>query len=119
MIIGRKFALGTKEVTVGQFRRFTKTTDLKMPPFTRKHSPDDEGPMIMVTWYRAAQYCRWLSEQAGLPEDQMCYPPMGDIDEGLQPIRDYLNRTGFRLPNEDDWEVARPAGAATNRALGD
>lgn len=118
MTIGRKYALATKEVTVEQFRRFSEATNLKLPPFTRKHSPEETTPMIMVTWYRAAQYCRWLSEQAGMSEDQMCYPPVDQIDAGLNPYPDYLQRTGFRLPTEAEWEFACRAGASTSRSYG-
>ena len=51
VVIGRKFALGTKEVTVEQFRRFSQATGLKMPPFTpqaqpRRQWPDDYGDMV-------------------------------------------------------------------------
>ncbi len=118
MLIGRKFALATKEVTIEQFRKFAQATGSKMPPYTRRHSPDDNGPIIMINWYRAAQYCRWLSEQAGLGEDQMCYPPIDQIHEGMQPYPDYLERRGFRLPTEAEWEIACRAGSNTSRAFG-
>jgi eukaryotic-like serine/threonine-protein kinase len=31
--------------------------------------------MIGFTWYIAADYCNWLSEQEGLPKNQWCYLP--------------------------------------------
>ena len=31
--------------------------------------------MIGFTWYIAANYCNWLSEQESLPKDQWCYLP--------------------------------------------
>jgi len=27
---------------------------------------------------------RWLSEREGMPEDQMCYPPLAEIKEGIR-----------------------------------
>jgi formylglycine-generating enzyme required for sulfatase activity len=79
--IGRTFALAAKSVTVREFRRFLKDNQLEkwfkaggqVAPLMKKYSPDEEGPIILVDWYRAAAYCNWLSQQEGLPEDQWSY----------------------------------------------
>jgi serine/threonine protein kinase/formylglycine-generating enzyme required for sulfatase activity len=116
--IPRSFAIGNKEVTVEQFKRFLREHSAIHHEYTKNFSPESNGPITAVTWYEAAQYCRWLSEMEGVAEDQMCYPPVAEIKPGMRLRADYLERTGYRLPTQAEWEFACRAGAATSRAFG-
>ncbi len=117
--IGHSFAIASEEVTVGQFREFLRNSPEVKHRYTEKHAPEEDCPQTSVTWYEAAAYCRWLSEQEQIPEDQMCYPPIAEIKEGMTLPSDYLSRTGYRLPTEAEWEFACRAGAETSRYYGE
>ena len=60
-------------------------------------SRSNMDPWIGVTWYGAAAYCNWLSEQEGLPKDQWCYLPneQGHYAEGMSIPADVLAAHGL------------------------
>ena len=122
VVIPRRFAIAAKEVTVEQYQRFVETNPQfgLDPSDLARYSPDGAGPMIGVSWFGAAAYCSWLSEQENLPEDQWCYLPneAGAYDEGMSIPGNVLERTGYRLPTEAEWEFTCRSGAVTSRYFG-
>jgi serine/threonine protein kinase/formylglycine-generating enzyme required for sulfatase activity len=122
--IPRSFAIATKEVTVRQFREFLKVNpdvfhDWRLTETYRPNVDPDDGPVLGVSWFAAAQYCRWLSKLEGISEEQMCYPPIAEIKDGMGLPPSHLNKSGYRLPSEGEWEYACRAGAPTSRPFGD
>ena len=122
--VGRRFAISTKEVTRVQWRMFAKSQDGKVwvadQNKLKSHIGTDDSPMTEMTWYEAAWYCNWLSEQEGIPEDQWCYEPNDkeQYGSGMKAKVRFWELTGYRLPTEAEWEFACRAGASTSRYYG-
>jgi formylglycine-generating enzyme required for sulfatase activity len=114
--IGRSFALAAHEVTVDQFLRFRKDHG-----YSKQYARTPDSPVNVLTWYDAAAYCNWLSEQERIPKEQWCYEPnaKGQYAEGMRAKPGYLDLTGYRLPSEAEWEYACRAGTVTARYYGE
>jgi formylglycine-generating enzyme required for sulfatase activity len=103
-----RFALSAHEVTIAQYRRFKPEAKFRV---RAEPSPgeivDDQLPANMVSFTDALRYCRWLSEREGIREDQMCYPPLDQIVDAAAVLsEERRRRTGYRLPTEQEWELA-------------
>ncbi|MGA2033480.1 MAG: SUMF1/EgtB/PvdO family nonheme iron enzyme, partial [Thermoguttaceae bacterium] len=105
--IGHAFAIAAKAVTVDQYLRFRRVGEMQ------QYAPVGDCPMPDTFWGDAAAYCNWLSKQEGLAEKEWFYGRSSDEE-----YNEGMNRTGYRLPTESEWECACRAGAVTSRYYG-
>ena len=106
--IPRGFAIGMYLVSKAEYQRFRKV----LPPGNELGLPD--SPVRGTTFVDALNYCRWLSEQEGIPESEMAVPSsLDDKNSTIVMPRDFLKRTGYRLPTDWEFEYARRAESAS------
>ena len=121
------FYMDTTEVTVGQFKKFLKSSGYKpKEPINwaklYKYSPNDKHPMIYVTWHDATAYAKWVGKR--LPtEAEWEFATRGGLVGKVFPwgddkavARDYANYDG--IGDRDKWTYCAPVGSFKHNGYG-
>lgn len=91
----------------------------KMPHHTFRHddSPDLECPILGTSFIIAAQFCNEVSDADGIDESQFCFGPATQRD--IKGFPNAMDREGYRLPTDREFEFICRAGVSCRRYSGD
>jgi formylglycine-generating enzyme required for sulfatase activity len=83
----------------------------------------DDDAVFGRNWYDWVEFCRWLTrEWRGDAESWQCYPDAESLEKDGNGNPVYgemlLDRRGFRMPTESEWELGARGGQRTAYAFG-
>ena len=110
--IDRSLLVATTETTVEQYQKFNPG-HVPDRHFCENGQCSPEIPAGGISWYDAISYCNWLSREAGL---EPFFPET--VEAGTKLPKGGIDRGGFRLPTEAEWEYICRAQTETCRPFG-
>ncbi len=116
---GRLIEIADTEITVGQIAAAQRLGFRKVH-FLEEESPGPEYPLNGATYNLAAEFLNWLSLHDKIPAGELAYRLSSlDPDVPLVPVVDQLDRAGYRLLVDREFEAACRAGTTTARYHGE
>ena len=119
--------MDTTEVTVGQFKKFLKSSGYKTQEpidwkVVYKYSSTAKHPMILVSWHDATAYAKWAGKR--LPtEVEWGFAARGGLEnkkyswgDDKAVARDYANCDG--IGGRDKWQSIAPVGSLKPNGYG-
>ncbi len=116
-----RIAVGTREVTVGDFSLFLedkrKTKELKdsklgLDLAKAEISPTADCPRNSISWHAAAEFCNWLSKRDAIDPTEFCFTvpsSLGNETSDVLTLRENAHTyNGYRMPTKEEAEfIAR------------